>query len=208
MEKKNTILLTIIVIATFLVAMVGATFAYFTATVNVKNEENNTTQIKTATMVSATMDLGSLVTSSNALPGYKALKTVTVKGKGNPGDQSVSAKITLTPNVEGFGNHIKYSLYKVATKDVATKAVTCTESNPIAGTKAYDEMTCDTTKAGTPVLNGTFTNTTPVETDIIVNYNDDDTYYLIVDYQNEADADQNSEQGKTFSVAIDFTPVA
>ena len=31
MEKKNTVLLTVIAIATLLVAMVGATFAYFTA---------------------------------------------------------------------------------------------------------------------------------------------------------------------------------
>ena len=32
MEKKNTILLTVIAVATLLVAVVGATFAYFTAT--------------------------------------------------------------------------------------------------------------------------------------------------------------------------------
>ena len=31
MEKKNTILLTVIAVATLLVAVVGATFAYFTA---------------------------------------------------------------------------------------------------------------------------------------------------------------------------------
>ena len=33
MERKNTILLTVIAIATLLVAVVGATFAYFTATI-------------------------------------------------------------------------------------------------------------------------------------------------------------------------------
>ena len=31
MEKKNTVLLTVIAVATLLVAVVGATFAYFTA---------------------------------------------------------------------------------------------------------------------------------------------------------------------------------
>lgn len=208
MEKKNTILLTIIAVATLLVGVVGATFAYFTATVNTKNEENSTTNIKTSTLVSASMDFGSLVTSNNALPGYKALKTVTVKGAGNAGDQPVSANITLTPNVTGFGSHVKYSLYRIATKDIATKGVTCTESKPVAGTKAYDEMTCNTTNAGTPIASGTFNGTTPVSTKVNVAYNDDDTYYLVVEYENEVSSDQNSEQGQTFSVAIDFAAQA
>lgn len=33
MEKKNTLLLTVIAIATLLVAVVGATFAYFATTI-------------------------------------------------------------------------------------------------------------------------------------------------------------------------------
>ena len=33
MEKKNMVLLTVIAVATLLVAVVGATFAYFTATI-------------------------------------------------------------------------------------------------------------------------------------------------------------------------------
>ncbi len=37
MEKKNTILLTVIAIATLLVAVVGATFAYFASNINTKN---------------------------------------------------------------------------------------------------------------------------------------------------------------------------
>lgn len=208
MEKKNTILLTIIAVATLLVGVVGATFAYFTATVNTKNEENSTTNIKTSTLVSAAMDFGSLVTSNNALPGYKALKTVTVKGAGNAGDQPVSAIITLTPNVTGFNNHVKYSLYKVKTKDISTKGVTCTESKPVAGNKTYDEMTCDTSRAGSAIASGTFNGTTPVTTKVNVAYNDDDTYYLVVEYENELNADQNSEQGKAFSVAINFTAEA
>lgn len=208
MEKKNTVILAIIAVATLLIGVVGATFAYFTATVNTTNEENSTTNVKTSTLVSASMDFGPLVTSTNALPGYKALKTVTVKGAGKAGDQPVAAVITLTPNVSGFGNHVKYSLYKVATSDVTSKGVTCTESKPVAGIKAYDEMTCDVTKAGTPIANGVFTGTTPVRTNVSVSYNDDDTYYLVVEYENDPAAPQNDEQGKTFSVAINFTAQA
>ena len=41
MDKKNTMLLTVIAVATLLVAVVGATFAYFSVSVN--NTENKTT---------------------------------------------------------------------------------------------------------------------------------------------------------------------
>lgn len=204
MEKKNSVVLTVIAIAVLLIGVLGASFAYFTSSIKVRNEENSKTTVKTATLVSASMDMGQIVTSTDALPGYKALKTVTVKGAGKEGDQAVNAIITLTPNVTDFGNHIKYSLYKVSTSERETKGVTCTESKVASGTNAYDEMTCDTTKAGNEILSGTFTNQNPVTKEIKVNYNDDFTYYLLVEYVNEPEADQNEEQGKTFTVKIDF----
>ena len=53
MEKKNTILLTVIAVATLLVAVVGATFAYFTAT-NSTSGEGGTTDVTTAAKDCAT----------------------------------------------------------------------------------------------------------------------------------------------------------
>ena len=47
MEKKNMVLLTVIAVATLLVAVVGATFAYFTATSTTTGNET-TTSAKTA----------------------------------------------------------------------------------------------------------------------------------------------------------------
>ncbi len=41
MEKRNTLLLTVIAIATLLVAVVGATFAYFASTINTNNGDVN-----------------------------------------------------------------------------------------------------------------------------------------------------------------------
>ena len=38
MDKKNTVLLTVIAVATLLVAVVGATFAYFSARVTENNK--------------------------------------------------------------------------------------------------------------------------------------------------------------------------
>lgn len=57
MEKKNTLLLTVIAVATLLVAVVGATFAYFASTVNL---ENNTAEFtaETAPMTSSFVATG------------------------------------------------------------------------------------------------------------------------------------------------------
>lgn len=59
MEKKNTVLLTIIAVATLLVAVVGATFAYFTATGNDSVETSAT--VKTYTTSTAGMDGGAAI---------------------------------------------------------------------------------------------------------------------------------------------------
>ncbi len=60
MEKRNTILLTVIAIATLLVAVVGATFAYFTAQTTAQGSgdsvETNTTNLKGATITFASAD--------------------------------------------------------------------------------------------------------------------------------------------------------
>ena len=50
MEKKNTILLTVIAVATLLVAVVGATFAYFTATSSTDGNGASTVTLKTETV--------------------------------------------------------------------------------------------------------------------------------------------------------------
>ena len=81
MEKKNTILLTVIAIATLLVAVVGATFAYFTATVTTENNNQNTINGTTALLTSATMDFGNKVTAKNLYPGAKIVKHVNVTGE-------------------------------------------------------------------------------------------------------------------------------
>ena len=49
MDKKNTVFLSVIAVATLLTAVVGTTFAYFTATVKQDGEVNNAV-VKTATL--------------------------------------------------------------------------------------------------------------------------------------------------------------
>ena len=69
MEKGNTALLTVIGVATLLVALVGATFAYFTATLS--NESAQSISVTTATPVGLEYE-GSSLLLPNAMPGDSA----------------------------------------------------------------------------------------------------------------------------------------
>ncbi len=109
MDKKNTLLLTVIAIATLLVAVVGATFAYFTAQ---KGEgQNANINVKTSTTDTLTFDtkpIYLLATQQNFANVYdggatdahagsqKAVSTSTVDYiKGGPGSTNYCYKVTL-----------------------------------------------------------------------------------------------------------------
>ena len=218
MEKKNTILLTVIAIATLLVAVVGATFAYFTASVTTTNE-NPTTTVNTKKMASATMKVSGDVDPKEAYPGFKMVRTIDVDGAGSAGDVGIQARITITPTIDAsFGDTIKYAIYKVSNDDGTTKKtpVTCgtpeyktmpktvTEGETTKDITAhYMDTTCDV-PSGVEVMtgkSGSFSNGTSVTIDVDIEYNTHDTYYVYVEYENKDEA-QNSQSGKTFKVEI------
>lgn len=80
MEKKNTLLLTVIAVATLLVAVVGATFAYFgsfTTTVDNKAGVNVTTEAaKSSTFLTTAASLKLNVKGSEMLKGTGAASSV------------------------------------------------------------------------------------------------------------------------------------
>lgn len=95
-NKQNTTLLTVVAVATLLVAVVGATFAYFTA-----SNANNSTSIIQAnsgkmviTFADGTNDTG-LLTESGFQPGNNVLvnKTFTVVGNNTAKASGVSAPV-------------------------------------------------------------------------------------------------------------------
>ena len=57
MEKKNTILLTVIAVATLLVAVVGATFAYFTASTTTGRGTGTVQTGETTSLGSTSLDM-------------------------------------------------------------------------------------------------------------------------------------------------------
>ena len=66
-DRKNTILLTVIGIATLLVAIVGATFAYFTATVT-SDETASTIVVRSASGGTSTFVGADIITVTNIYP--------------------------------------------------------------------------------------------------------------------------------------------
>lgn len=86
----NTVLLTVIGVATLLVALVGATFAYFSATIS--NASQESVIITTASPVGLEY-LGSTITLDNAIPGNTNTGTFTVT---NPASSTVAQTYDLT----------------------------------------------------------------------------------------------------------------
>ncbi len=64
MERKNTLLLTVIAVATLLVAVVGATFAYFASTYT-QSGNDQTVNVSTRTMATVTYTTGANILAEN-----------------------------------------------------------------------------------------------------------------------------------------------
>lgn len=106
----NTILLTVIGIATLLVAIVGATFAYFTATIS-DGDKGSSIIIQTAQLAITYHDGDNLV-ASGITPGWSSTKTVT---------------ITNTTNYSAdFSFGWKPGLYNTISNDELVYTMTCT----------------------------------------------------------------------------------
>ena len=130
MEKKNTLLLTVIAVATLLVAVVGATFAYFgsfTANVNDKAAVNvHTGTVEASTFITTGGTLSLNVPGSDMIKGTGGATVV--------GNKTDSANLVVKLNYP----------------DTATQ-MTCTYDVYFA----YDETSPVYGIAPTPVTNGT-----------------------------------------------------
>lgn len=210
MEKRNTVLLTVIAIATLLVAVVGATFAYFSANVTVSNNDNNGVNVKTATLAGATITLGEEVTTDNVegnvYPGRMWAREITVKGNCPAGQTCEGINVTLTINGTDqdnvFGNDVKYTLYKMVDKDAT---VSYTNTPVTTGTK----YSTTATLADDAVDPTDTTNATVVKTGTLADLNagklydydfggkitgtTDEKYYLVVEYVNHEDTTTTTE---------------
>lgn len=180
-KKGNTVLLTVIAVATLLVAVVGATFAYFTASV-AGNDTASSVVVKTAQIGTITYTNGNEVKLDNAYPGATSeTKTFTVAA-----DTSATANVNYSLNwtnvTNGFVNKedLVYTLTGASSDASNTTTTLVTKTNEVAPSA--------NTLIGSSVLK-------PGETH---------TYSLTVKFK-ETGSDQNANQGKAFTGKIEVS---
>ena len=128
MERKSTVFLTVIAVLTLLIAVVGATFAYFTVTIS-GNENATSTIIRTAN-IKITYTSGDNIYIENAEPGSTGTLTFSVE---NEGDRALDYYVKWTDVVNTFaeGTHPEELVYSVTVTDGSSNSL-YTLSNTIA----------------------------------------------------------------------------
>src|SRR5574344_953774 len=179
MEKKNMVLLTIVAVATLLVAVVGATFAYFSASVGgTGNTSNNTSTVTTKIIAGVNYEGSAVYTNAAAYPGAKGVQKFVVSKPTGTIDSSASIKyrVILTPTVDSaFNSDITYSVYKTTTP--ATQTVTATTGTVTNTSGKYSVSDTLTVTSGfTAIKTGALTGSTALTID-----NVDKTYGAFLD---------------------------
>ena len=204
-NRKNTILLTVIAVATLLVAVVGATFAYFTAQGG--NDVTKSVNVKTDTSDSATFSLEPIsITANQTNFGQDdgdqiGTTTGTASFTANSTDETSEFCYTLTINVAS--NDFEYTVGSTTpelvldvTKDAGTK------STPVNVITAKDVTTQTAGAIQVPTTNGGsdyIHKITANKSQTVV-----DTFKITLTFKN-LESDQNANTGKSFSGNMVFS---
>lgn len=190
--KNNTVMLTIIGIATLLVAVVGATFAYFSAILT-GNETTTTVTINSASVVSE-FDGGAAITASNIYPKAEAWgeKAFTIKTTASTGQNiNYAVKLIIDANDDPLQSftlgQLKYTLEVDADNTTAgngtTMAAVTDQTNLPVEVGSSNEI-------GTGTLTGAGTSTEIKHS------------YKLKIYFPDTGADQNEQQGRQFKAHL------
>ena len=217
-NKKNTILLTVIAVATLLVAVVGATFAYFTA------------QGGTGTSANVTVTTGTAASSEfGTIDPLNIYADATTFAKGKPdatGTTTGTVKWTAPGAVTGqeapseADRSFCYTADLIITANTFTKSAANTANakelyfTAVKGsTTLVDEQSLVTLPAGTAVT-GTINIPTTKDGEVLkhkliaeAGKTVSDSWTITVTLKN-LDIDQNENTGKQLTGSIKFTKVA
>ena len=184
-----------ILVAICLVGLIGfgVSYSYYLANIRTSNEENKSTDISTLGITSAVMDMQGKISSNGAYPGHKMVKEVVVRGIGESNSIPANASIKITPDLGDFSSDVAWKLYK------SDSAITCSSVEHTDGREYYDESTCNIPANASLVLEGSSDSD---YLNIVVSPNTETKYYLVVEYANRSDKDQNNQMGKSFSIDI------
>ena len=211
--KNNTILLTVIAIATLLVVVTGATFAYFAAVV--RGNENassiSITAAKNGTTITASggeeVKLQNIYPKGTTAGSEWATKTLTLTSTANEGNTGTSV-YTFKINVDESDNFRLHDSQGNAITDDETndiKNIKFTFTNvPVAGTTIENAQ-------GTPTAVSVYdasVNGTVIGTGVVSNANENTVKYELKVFYDNASYNQNdgrdTERVFTFHVTYDW----
>lgn len=198
-ERKNVIFLTVVAIATLLVAVVGATFAFFTTTVqsNISNNQNKV-DVGTAKLASSTIvfdSTGDKIDMQNAVPGASASTSFTIKN--NSSDVDLSYDISWKDVTNNFNEKdADYVGEAPSTQaDELKYSISCSSTN------------ADSSQGSQADVTAPLTATAPILSNQKIKAGDTITCNVTVTFK-ETDSNQNYNQGRTFTGTIDVAPKA
>ena len=185
-KNGNTVLLTVIGVATLLVALVGATFAYFTATIS--NSQAQSVTVTTASPVSLVYT-GNPLSLTNAIPGNSTSATFTVT---NPGQSSVAQTYDLNLKIDNNTFNTTDGLDQLEIK--VTGSGTVNQPSIIGGTYNVTDGT-STASAG---------KSFQIVNDQKIGIGETQTYNTTLNFK-DTGAAQNNNQGKAFRAHIEIS---
>lgn len=210
MDKKNTVLLTVIAVATLLVAVVGATFAYFSAKVT---EVNKTETVIKSAELGITFTGTQEITADSIEPGWSADKVFTVE---NTSDYDMTFDINFTKTVNNFTrtDDLTYSIAAVYT---ASTNDNYTTSSTVQMVGASDLGVSTATKSdfsasGKLPVDGSVSEVGEITygenvvkvVRVFIPAHTTEKFTMTVGYT-YSDEDQNADQGKVFRTTVGIT---
>ena len=192
-RKINKKRLALILVAVCLVGLIGIgiSYSYYLANISTSNEENKNSDISSATITKVVMDMQGKVTSDGAYPGHKVVKEVVIRGIGEDNSLPANASIQITPDLGNFAGDVTWKLYR------SDEAITCSSTVYEDGEQYYEEATCNIPDSASLELEG---GSSSSYKNIVVNPNTEIKYYLVVEYANKEN--QNNQIGKSFNIDI------
>ena len=205
-NKKNTVLLTGIAVATLLVAVVGATFAYFSATIT--NVNNTETVLKAANLgitFTGTKEIPSTGTEQIINPGWTDTKTFTVE---NTSDYDMTFNIVFHDTTNEFTR--KQDLTYSVTGEFVSGG---TGAVQVIDPTATDQSVAGNNKIAMSVSGAQLPSTGAPNTNAVAKVyipkKSKQSFTMTFNYADAKDAqnnpiDQNDDQGKTFQTTVDI----
>lgn len=187
-KKGNSVLLTVIAVATLLVAVVGATFAYFTASIS-GNDTASSVIVNTASVASITYENGQELKMENAYPGQYSNEitfTVSTTGKSDVALPYSIGWATATNTFVEQGDLV----YRITSDDTSNGA---TETTSDATNSDGWTTAPATISSPLKIVDASFAASDSAQTH---------TYKMQMHFKETA-TNQNSNQGATFAGKIE-----